>query len=175
MNLYAEGVYKWEDANGVVHYSSKSPSPDAKPAELPRIMRAEVKLTDMKIVSCSAHGGVNCQAGADADGSVICLDGFTGATQRYRFTCNAPKLSVTQITDLPEGGYSIFVRNSKSVTANSIGLFVRDEAGKELKLRGPGEIEGFGTGEFLLEKKDSEALKAKPSLDQVRLTCANCP
>lgn len=30
-------VYRWVDKDGVVHYSDKAPTPDAKPAELPQL------------------------------------------------------------------------------------------------------------------------------------------
>lgn len=33
--------------------------------------------------ACSSHGGVNCLAGADVDGSVICVDGWLESTVAY--------------------------------------------------------------------------------------------
>ncbi|HVM91111.1 MAG TPA: hypothetical protein VMU11_04435, partial [Verrucomicrobiae bacterium] len=33
--------------------------------------------------ACSSHGGVDCAAGADYDGSVICYDGWTGSSVAY--------------------------------------------------------------------------------------------
>jgi hypothetical protein len=33
----AADVYRWVDADGVVHYSDKAPSPDAKPTKLPSL------------------------------------------------------------------------------------------------------------------------------------------
>lgn len=33
--------------------------------------------------ACSSHGGVNCSAGADWDGSVICYDGWRNSTVSY--------------------------------------------------------------------------------------------
>lgn len=33
--------------------------------------------------ACSGHGGVNCAAGPDSDGSVICNDGWTGSSVSY--------------------------------------------------------------------------------------------
>src|SRR3989344_8470697 len=33
--------------------------------------------------TCSWHGGINCAAGADWDGSAICNDGWRDSTERY--------------------------------------------------------------------------------------------
>ena len=33
--------------------------------------------------ACSGHSGVNCSAGSDWDGSVICYDGWTGSSVSY--------------------------------------------------------------------------------------------
>jgi len=33
--------------------------------------------------ACSGHGGVNCAAGSDYDGSVVCYDGWTGSSVLY--------------------------------------------------------------------------------------------
>ena len=41
--------------------------------------------------ACSGHDGVNCLAGPDTDGSVICNDGWTGSSVYYRnirYVCN---------------------------------------------------------------------------------------
>ena len=36
--------------------------------------------------ACSWHGGVNCSAGSDFDGSVVCNDGYRDSSVYYRFT-----------------------------------------------------------------------------------------
>jgi hypothetical protein len=33
--------------------------------------------------ACSGHGGVNCSAGRDSDGSVICYDGWRNSSVNY--------------------------------------------------------------------------------------------
>lgn len=33
--------------------------------------------------ACSGHGGVNCAAGPDSDGSVICNDGWRDSSVQY--------------------------------------------------------------------------------------------
>ncbi len=34
--------------------------------------------------ACSGHGGVDCAAGPDSDGSVICMDGWKGSSVAYQ-------------------------------------------------------------------------------------------
>lgn len=171
-------VYKTIDDDGNVHYSSKPPTKGAKPAELPAIMRAEVRLTETRLQTCDKHGGVNCQAGADKDGSVICYDGFTEASARFRFTCSTAKLEISDVSELTKsGGFTVFVRNSKSVKAAESALIYKPQGASEIKLQGPTEVEPFGVAEFVYEplkgKEESLAL-SKPSLAELNVVCANC-
>lgn len=39
---------------------------------------------DSKQGACSSHQGVNCSAGRDKDGSVICNDGWRDSTVQYQ-------------------------------------------------------------------------------------------
>ncbi|MCI5066370.1 DUF4124 domain-containing protein [bacterium] len=170
------GVYTWKDENGVVHFATKAADPKAKKAELPEINRGDVKIAKPKLISCSAHGGTDCQAGADDDGSVICHDGFRGASARYRFTCNAPKLQITQVSPVDElGNFLVTVRNAKSVTAVSPALLYTPEAGVEIALKGPKEIEPYGVVDFLFEPKDADIPTGTVQLAQLEVKCANCP
>lgn len=38
--------------------------------------------------ACSGHDGVNCAAGPDSDGSVICNDGWEDSSVDYDDVCN---------------------------------------------------------------------------------------
>ena len=169
-------VYKWQDEHGAVHYSTKPTSGAAQRADLPPIMRGEMKLGQQKLVSCAEHGGINCQAGADTDGSVICYDGFTGATNRFRFSCASPKLSIADISDLrADGTFAVTIRNAKSVAAAKPRvMFVRAD-GTEVALKGPEQVEAFGVGEFSLDNKEAGELSVKPNAGQLKVECANCP
>lgn len=174
---FADGVYKWEDRNGVVHYSSKPVSADAKPAELPKIMRGEAKLASQPLVSCKEHGGINCQAGPDSDGSVICYDNFKEASPRYRFSCNSPKLEITDVSDWDaQGNFKVYVRNANAVAASVPTVLFKPENAPEVKLDGPGEVDPFGLAEFDFKKGDKQlALRGKVTIAQLTLNCANCP
>lgn len=174
--VLASPVYKVVGKDGKVTYSSKPPGKDAKPAELPEIMRGEVKLVEQKLVSCEKHGGVNCQAGPDSDGSVICLDGFKGASPRFRFTCNSPKLEISDVSEVsPEGNFTVFVRNTKSVAADKPVVVYTSKAGKEFTIKGPDTIDAFGVAEFQFINADKKAVIEKPTLAELNLNCSNCP
>lgn len=170
----AKPIYRWEAPDGTVHFSSK-PMEKAEPAKLPPISRGEVKLTTRPLVSCGKHGGINCQAGPDKDGSVICYDGYKGATTRYRFSCNSPKLQISEISDTREGRFSVFVRNSNSVDAAKPAVFFTPPMGRKVKLEGPEQIEAFGLAEFKYQSTPEEPLVGKATLAQLDVTCANCP
>ena len=172
----ASPVYKWQDKQGVIHYSSKAGQSDAKPADLPKIMRAEVKLPKAALKSCSDHGGINCQAGTDKDGSVICFDGFREASARFRFSCSSPKLEIADISEPdPTGVFTVYVRNSSSVKASTPALILRPGDGKEFQLQGPQDIDPLGMGEFVFKPESNETLKDKVTLAQLDISCANCP
>jgi hypothetical protein len=172
----ADSIYKSTDKDGRVRYSTRAPSVDAKPADLPKIMRGEVKLVDQKLVTCEKHGGVNCQAGADSDGSVICLDGYRDASARFRFTCSSPKLEVTDVSELDvDGGFTVFVRNTKSVDALLPVISFKQKAGAEIKLKGPDKIAAFAVAEFQFKPDSPEKLIPRPTFAEIVLACKNCP
>lgn len=175
-HAHADSVFKWQDDDGLVHYSTKPPHKGAEPVALPRITRGEVKLTTRKLISCKEHGEINCQAGPDSDGSVICYDGFRGASPLFRFSCTAPKLEISDISNLDDkGGFTVFVRNAKSVAASKPAVLFKPDSGQEVKLEGPENIDAFGVAEFIYKAKTSGEMKDKPTLAQLNLTCANCP
>lgn len=173
----ADPVYKTTSKNGAVTYSSKPPTKDAKPVDLPEIMRGEVKLTETKLATCDKHGGVNCSAGPDSDGSVICLDGFKSASARFRFTCNSPKLEISDVSDLaPDGSFTVFVRNTKSVAAQKPSVSYTAPDGKQVKIKGPDTIDGFGVAEFhSTVTGTTEAPAKRLTMADLNLSCANCP
>lgn len=181
-NADPRAVYRWEDPKtGSIHYSSKAPSKDARPAELPKITRGEVKVNKTKNVTCDSHGGVNCQAGTDGDGSAICSDGFKDVTTRFRFACSSPKLEITDISELTEAGnFTIFVRNSKSVAAKKPVVSYQPDFGDKVTLTGPASVEPFGIAEFtfnyeeLALKGKTLKLSKKPNAGQIDVSCENC-
>ena len=173
---FASPVYKWKDASGQVHFSSEKPFDGAKPADLPPIMRAEVPVMAKATLGCQSHGGTDCQAGADKDGSVICYDGFREATQRFRMTCNSPKLKISEVGDVqPDGSFTVTVRNSKAVPAERARVEFKPEFGKEVPLNGPSEIAAYGMAEYMFVPTDADIPQKKVELADLNLSCANCP
>ncbi len=173
----AEPVYKWTDKQGVSHYSTTPPNPEAKPADLPRITRGDVRLTEVRLETCENHGGIDCQAGPDTDGTVICYDGYRNAAAVYRFNCNSPKLEVSDISDInSKGEFVVSVRNSKSVAAEAPEIMIRpSDLPTAIKLIGPETIDPFGVAEFTYKPEVKGLIKNKPTLAQLTLTCSNCP
>ena len=175
----AAQVYKWEAPDGTIHYSTTPPRAGARPAQLPKIMRGEVKATGRKLISCEKHGGINCQAGPDSDGSVVCYDGFRDASPRFRFSCSTAKLEVSDISEVSEaGGFTVFVRNSKAVAATEAAVIFRPGEGKrEEKLTGPREVEPYGVAEFTFTPRGPRSgliQLSRPTLAQLDVVCANC-
>jgi len=173
----ADPIYKQQSSSGSVVYSSKKPSDAAKPHDLPEIMHGDSPIAKVNLESCNNHGGVNCQAAADSDGSVICFDGYRESSERFLWKCKSAKLELVQITDPdPDGKITIVVRNLKSVTALSPSVILHGENREKLTLQGPATLEPFGIGEFSLQlpKRDKLDTPSKPTSNQVELTCENC-
>lgn len=170
-----DGIYRWMDENGHEIYTSEKPAPSSKPVDLPEIMRGEVKLAPEGYNSCNNHGGINCQAGADTDGSVICYDGFSEATARFLFNCSSPKLELSEIRqpDPAKSSFEVVVRNSRSVEAKNPKVTFALRVGEEYDIPGPEVIDPFGVAVFRF--RSTEKLKfAKVRESQIQLDCDNC-
>lgn len=177
--VYSDPVYTWKDESGVVHYSNARTNKSARPVDLPEIMRGEVKLTKKQGSTCAKHGGMNCHAGPDEDGSVICYDGHRESTERFRFRCTAPKLEIADVGEpKQDGSFSVFVRNSKAVLAMNPKVTFKLDRDREVKLRGPPEIDAYGVGEFIYrsdgDKPFLDSVSARPRPSQLQISCANC-
>ena len=173
---YAESVYSWKDDKGVTHYSTNpSSNPNAKIKDLPVITKADVKVVKQNFSSCAGHGGIDCQAGADSDGSVICYDGFTGALTNFRSNCNSPKLEINEITEMnSSGSFTVIVRNIKSIEASAPSVTYKTKSGAESKLIGPPKVDPFGIAEFRHVGKSLTTSKEVVARSQLKLGCANC-
>lgn len=183
--LHADEVYRWVDNDGVAHYSTKPGSSGAKPAALPKINRGEVILSKSRVQSCEGHGGVNCEAGPDLDGSVICHDQFKDAPLRFRSSCSAAKLEVAGISDLDDGGgFAVLVRNRKPVAAQSVRVSFKGANGRTVALSGPEVIDPFGSAEYSFVSSlsiqgvsigEGGIAAGKPKPFDVDIECLNCP
>ena len=175
---FAAPVYSWTDDQGITHYSSKPAHKTAKPAELPPITRGEVKLAKTNLVSCDSHGGIDCQSGPDGDGSVLCRDGFSGASARFLFSCKTAKLELADVSDVSDSGaFKAFIRNKKPVAASKVAITYETVEGATLALTGPSEIEPFGLAEYAFAPQPGKTVEipSKPTIAELTLSCANCP
>jgi len=172
---YADEIYKWVAPDGVVHYSSKKEEPKAKLADLPIISKGDFKVGAVTGVTCDKHGGINCEVGADIDGSVICFDGHTEASARYTFHCSSPKLRISDISDPDQRGkVSVYVRNEKSIPAKDPSVVYTNTEGGRIKLKGPKELPPFEMAEFTMHSAVLAKLGQKPEYSQFEVSCKNC-
>lgn len=180
----AQEIYKWVDKSGQVHYGTSPQGKNARKADLPEIMRGEVKLPADLLQSCKTHAGVDCQAGADSDGSVICNDGYLDSAQRFTFTCSTAKLEVADVTAADSAGrFNVHVRNSKGVIAEKPEVAFKLNPKTELKLLGPEQIKPYEVEQFIFDPgsqiSDKSQLKElenlKPDMIRFELSCLNCP
>jgi|AACY02.16.fsa_nt_gi hypothetical protein len=198
VSLQAENIYKWTDEEGRVRFSTTKPSASATPADLPTISRQDLdkrieNLRSKADSSCVRHGGIDCTAGPDTDGSVICANGFKGAILPYRFRCLEVRLEVTQLTILDEeqqirsefsidqkaeepsqitaatGNLHLALRNVSDVTATAVQVRF-GEQGQGGKFEGPQEIEPYAIADYILPL--SPQLKGKTLSYLIR--CRNC-
>lgn len=169
-------VYTWTDKEGQTHYSSKKDSKSAKPADLPEIMKGEAVIPEELLQTCDDHGGIDCEAGEDEDGSVICRDGSTEAASRFIFTCKSTQLELVSVSelDVESGDYTILIRNKQGVRAKKVQVVYQLAEDNEVKISGPTNISAFRVAEykisgmyFITEGKDPESSK-------VKYACENC-
>jgi hypothetical protein len=169
-SAFAE-VYKYTNKQGVVTYTTSKPTESAKPAVLPNIMREKKTAGPVTLgLSCTSHGGINCQAGPDEDGSVICLDGFKNAVARFKFRCSSTKLSVVELEPAADQ-LSVWVRNEKDVTAENVRISMLLPDGQTVTAQGPETVQPSELAEY---KFSSLAQDQAYSAAQVNMQCSNC-
>jgi len=188
---FAQDIYKYVDELGVIHYSTKPSKAGDRPVKLPKIKHQNLDKTidsikGSSLPTCVSHGGIDCQAGQDKDGSVICVDGFTGAVRPFRFRCMESKLK--------EASFVVFNKNNQPVAKNTLGnigvseliLSVHNNSSvksygisvsfffknkKEVKASGPQSIEPYGIGEYILKLN---GVSVDLSELAYKVSCTNC-
>jgi hypothetical protein len=166
-------VYRWTDEEGNPIYSSKQPDSAMKPADLPPIMRERISGKALQLTaSCTTHGGISCEKGADADGSVICADDFREASARFQFRCAVTKLSLTELSPItPAGELKVWVRNERDIQAEGVEISVNPPGGEKIKADGPPKIAASELAEYTFRGvKDATVI----SKDKMVVACANC-
>ena len=139
-------------------------------------MKGEAVIPEDLLLTCDDHGGIDCEAGEDEDGSVLCRDGFEDAAARFIFTCKSAKLELASISelDIESGDYTILIRNKQGVRAKKVKVVYQLAEDNEVTVGGPANISAFRVGEykisgmyFITEGKD-------PDSSKVKVSCENC-
>ncbi len=135
----SEPIYKWTDAQGKIHYSTEPRTAKDKPAKLPNLTKIDLdkqieRIKEQTPRNCSSHGGEDCSAGADADGSVICADGYKDAILPFRFHCMQVRLEASlsvmlEGEEMPSTLQQALLDKTKTVTG--ILLSLRNLSGVE--------------------------------------------
>jgi hypothetical protein len=167
-------IYKETSESGQVIYTSKPYSNNSVKAKLPEIIRKTGSVKSKELATCVNHGGVNCQAGEDTDGSVICFDGFKDASSRYRFSCSKAKLSIVTYEPKEDRYISIIVRNTLSVDAKEPYLYYRKKRGAQVKITGPNIIPAFAAEEFKFNHKELNIDPNTIKKSDFMVNCRNC-
>ena len=169
----AQSIYKWTDAKGETHYSTKAPSQDAKPATLPTVKKEKLNPGSGLPQGCANHGGMNCAAGPDTDGSVICLDSFRDAVNRFNFSCLEARLEITEIKEkVPGTEFSVFIRNTRGVEVQEPVVTYESQYREKITLSGPAKVDPYGVEEFKLTIRPG---LSKPTAANLTVSCLNCP
>ena len=177
----ASPIYISKGKDGVVTYSSSAPkkSNDAKPHQLPEIMKGRFKAPAPvgQAKECDARNGVACELGADTDGSVICKDGYRDSTPLFRFVCPHPKLELVSLQQQQNSPSALLViKNTRETTALSPSVRLRSKSGPIISLTGPATLEGgaLGVYELVVPKGVLPGGSRKVLKNHLWITCGNC-
>ncbi len=149
-SVTAQPIYTGTSVTGSVVYSSRPQQGAHAKKALPEIMRTGRPAVKVKrALHCGEHGGLNCEAGPDADGSVICRDGYRATTAMYRWSCPLAKLVIVSL-DQPEDSLtaSVVVRNKGRLTAKNPKIFIKSLKNRQLDVKGPETLGVQGIAEY---------------------------
>ncbi len=195
-------IYSWTDGSGKRHFSTSPSNTKAKATSLPRLEKEDLdgridKIKSETPINCGQHGGVDCDAGADSDGSVICLDGFRSAVLPFRFSCLEARVKSEMLLfyDEAEVGVRhsvstaransrrklreirINVRNDSAVAAFGLEVSLEVPGRQKMirKLDGPAKVEPYGLADYTM----SFGTELPVTVYQVsglkhRVRCENC-
>ena len=148
----ADEIFQWTDEEGRVHFTTEK-LPSATSKTLPKIGRDNIENRIKQIkqftpITCDKHGGNDCSQGADADGSVICLDGFRGSIAPFQFQCREAKLQV-EYRVLTTQGVILHSRHLSALNA------INQALGLQVSIRNLSGIEAYGLkAEFVFSRRN---------------------
>jgi len=175
----AAPIYKSVDDSGRVVYSSQAKQGAAEAKDLPAIGRWKPRAKAVADSTCQKHGGVACDKGAQTNGAVVCLDGYTGAVSRFSEACKLAKLEALtppqrqiQNTAL----LKVSVRNNSAALAQRVLVsFIVNKFDPPLLFAGPDKIEPFSIADYVVQTTTEEVPNFRMlALADVTLKCGNC-
>ena len=201
--LFAEenNIYRHVDETGKVTYSTTELPNSEQATSLPEIQKENI---DKKIdgllsaipENCEKHGGIDCPAQADNDGSVICLDGFRDAELPYRFHCLEANLQIFSFTlsdienkpipfkpikpfvnQAPKAGLlQISIRNNSNVDATRVKVFINKTWREKIFALGPEVIKSYEVQDYSFNIQELKALDRTFAINKgtVKIECVNC-
>lgn len=201
--VFAEDVYKWTDKNGKTVYSNTPRSDFQAPEELPAIGKEslERRIEELKAFTpptCENHAGVDCAAGPDADGSVVCMDGYREAKISYEQYCAQAKLEAKfyvefqgepRLVEHRPGiddearkrsalGFFVTLRNLSAVKARGleISLILPGLRRKIVRIDGVSTIEPFGLADYTQSLGNLPLMLNPRDIGNIELKvqCENC-
>lgn len=171
----ADEIYKWVDSEGREHYSTSVDGKTQTPANLPPIERENIdqRIAELKEIgaqTCDPHGGVDCSAHEDSDGSVICQDGYRQSKQAFQSYCREAiikpepiaiakdpdffkkltSLKEDEIKDLSTYDLVISLRNTSETAAEGVSVSFKIFDADTFVAEGEETVEAFGIGEYRL-------------------------
>jgi len=200
----SEEIYRYTDGQGNVYYSTKPKNPGDQPAALPQIKKENLgeRLADIKEdtpVSCDNRGGVDCSAGSDSDGSVICSDGFRNSDVPFQLHCLIAQLKVdrfelsdakgetvpvTEDFKLPTASLpkditalELSLRNTSKIEAQGVSVtFYFPEIHRSFEATGPDSVPSYGVGDYTLPLSVlSNAIGSwRTFKSRYKVYCTNC-
>lgn len=175
----AEPIYRGVDAAGRTIYSSSKPAKNSVVAALPTIGKWQPRTNTISDATCEKHGGVSCEQGADADGSVVCLDGYHDALSKFKELCQLAKLNVLAAPERPADNVlslTVTVKNESAAPANQVLVsFIINKFDPPLLFSGPDKIEPYSVADYAVKTTvDEVPLYRKLSVSDVSVECGNC-
>lgn len=198
--VLAQSIYVWTDEEGHKHYSTTPDHPGSVPSNLPQIQRENIEKNIQKLKaetppSCDKHGGVDCSAGADSDGSVICRDDYRNAKLPFRFECLEARLKSEfflkvegeekrvkhsqRLGEKLQGKVIqeiyLSTRNLSGVQAFGIKAEIRIAGRAPYPLQGPETIDAYGQSDYLVPPEALTGTNLR-DIEQARykISCTNC-
>lgn len=199
--LGAEEIFKYVDKNGKVHFSTSPQSGGAK-AELPKVKKENFDERLQRVraetpPNCEKRGGIDCARGPDVDGSVVCLDGFSGSTLAFHSHCGTIRLQADAPRVLDGAGTLIDAKVLHSVpsaadsaktvtmTLRSLSALPAEDVRVELtfprlptplQAEGPTTVDPYGFAEYTARLDPIRNYVTRENLRKlvIRVKCSKC-